>query len=466
MNTSLKHPLRTANRIAAFLLLAFLLVLTGCFETQRVFWSPDGKQAVVLGGDDGLLYLSDAQGNLSDQLLSNVETVAWFSDSRRLVLAREESYTNWSAISAVLLPEQRDTVRSLAERLLSQLESGKTLDQIGQDAKESDHPYLEACALYVRDEFPERLANALKNTTNNLDQVKAGLACLQTVRVDDRTIVPGPVLAREFSGVWNIRIAPNDQAIAYTTMEDELDVLALSVVPANGDQPAQLVDVFVSAYPDWTPDSQSLFYIRSASEHDSQKDLELASIVRRRVVDTNGAVNISNDTVEPAGLLFNPLAKVRCLRDGRIIFAAAELHLPATTDDMPQREQFFALDPQRQATLTPLVPRGNIGSLPESLAWFEVSPDEKQIVVGGEKSSVALFTIAGGGVAIVQPGSAKDTKIMPVWRVPDEFCYGFVFSRTNQTNVEIKTELALWQKGKPVILSTNWPEEVRKGLLK
>ena len=78
---------------------------------------------------------------------------------------------------------------------------------------------------------------------------------------------------------------------------------------------------------------------------------------------------------------------------------------------------------------------------------------------------MALFTIASGEVKIVQPSTGKDTKFLPVWRSPNELCYGLVSSQTNQTNVVLTTDMALWKDGTPTILSTNWPPEVRKDLL-
>ena len=467
MKTLLKPCRRYARPIGIFSAFASLLLLTGCFEMQRVFWSPDGQQAVVVTEKDGDLYFCDSKGELSEPLLSNVYTAAWFGDSQRLALAQQETYTNWSALAAVLTPERRENVRRLVDQLLAGIESGKNLDQLTKDAKESDKPFLDACALYARDELPERFQNALQNATNKVGDFKLGkiganLSCLKIARVSQDHIEPTTVLAREFLPIWNIRVAPDNRTIAYTTLSE--DYLFLSVAAVSGTQPAKPVDETVAAYPDWTTDSRSLVYIKAAGEGE-QKDLALASVVRRQVVGTNGEVQVSKDKDELAGLLFNPLAKVRCLRDGRIIFAAAELQLPATANDMPQREQFFALDPERQATLTPLVPRGKIESLPESLGWFEVSPDQKRIAVGGEKCSVSLFTIASGNVSTVQPTTDMDTKCLPVWRTPDELCYSLVSSYKTPTNTEHQAQLVLWRNGETNVLSTNWPAEVRKELL-
>ena len=135
--------------------------------------------------------------------------------------------------------------------------------------------------------------------------------------------------------------------------------------------------------------------------------------------------------------------------------------MPVTTNDLPQRQQLFALDPERQSTLTRLVPRGSEEQLPENLSDFEVSPDGKRVVVGGSKSQVAVLTLASGNVEVVQPGGDTDLKSIPCWRSATELCY--VAVPTGSTNQP--SEVALWQNGKIRILSGHWPERVRKGLL-
>ncbi len=63
--------------------LAFcLLFLSGCRNTERLSWSPDGSKGAV-GASDGLR-ITDADGKLSAPLLDRVELSGWLPDSHRL----------------------------------------------------------------------------------------------------------------------------------------------------------------------------------------------------------------------------------------------------------------------------------------------------------------------------------------------------------------------------------------------
>ena len=104
------------------------------------------------------------------------------------------------------------------------------------------------------------------------------------------------------------------------------------------------------------------------------------------------------------GLLFDANNKVRCLSDGRIIFAAVDIHLPCTNLDMPQQPELFALDPERQAAVIPLIPRSVQGSLPANPDYYETSPDGKRIAISGEKGAVVVLTLATGELDTVQAG--------------------------------------------------------------
>ena len=116
------------------LVAAALLVLAGCV-TQRVVWSPDGKQAAVLS-EDGL-YLCDAEGTISGLLLPDVTAVAWFQDSRRLAVDPSVTCTNWQGLAVVLSPQGRENIKSTANELLARLQPGNR-DQVLEAESGSD----------------------------------------------------------------------------------------------------------------------------------------------------------------------------------------------------------------------------------------------------------------------------------------------------------------------------------------
>lgn len=445
---------RTAWRLAASLLSVFV-ILVGCVTARRIVWSPDGSRAAVLT-EQGL-YLSDSAGNLSGLLVSNVTDAAWFSDSQRLALVREESYTNWNDLDSMLPPETQQAVRNLADVLLPRIQSGSSKDKLndGLDAEKSQ--LVDAALLYLCGKHEMEVRKVMDYKTNEVQ--KSELMCLQLARVNGASIELGKVLVRELAAMGGTRISPDGKFIAYAAGANS--ILHLSIVSADGAQPARMVDKHVSGYPDWSPDGKFLVYIKAVDE-DSENAL-VGSLGRRSVVNGAGAIELTNNFEDYAGLMFDGLGRVRCLRDGRILFSSTEIQLPATAKDMPQRQQLFALDPERQATITPLIPRGVQESLPANLGYFEVSPDEKQIVVGGDKSQVVVFTLASGDVTVVQPDVGGELNTLPSWRSTNQVCYAALSEPDKEG--KRKAEVALWQPGQTNLLSTNWPAAIRKGWL-
>jgi dipeptidyl aminopeptidase/acylaminoacyl peptidase len=444
-------PQRIRARFGAKLLVSgLLLVLAGCV-TQRIVWSPDGKQAAVLTSEG--LYLCDADGKISGLLLPDVSTVSWFKDSRRLAIARSQSCTNWHCVAAALNPQSQQDIRRGAAELLAKLQKGNR-DQVLEAESRSEEKQFFARLLYLRDEGGDAALKLLEGA-KELKDLKVDVSTLAVAQVSNGVLDVGPVLAAEIGGVVDIRISPNGAAVAYTAEN------GLSVVALGGGEPARLVAGMAAAYPDWSPDGNSLVYITTATTN-STDDIKLGVLTRRRVLNERGQVEIQNAKDDLAGLLFNDQARVRCLRDGRILFASEEWRLPVTTNDLPQRQQLFALDPERQSTLTPLVPRGTQEMLPAGLSYFEVSPDEKRVAVGGDKSRVAVFTLASGNVELLQDATDTDLKSIPCWRSASELC--FIAIQSANTN-QHKAEVALWQNGKTRFISRTWPEPARKGLL-
>jgi dipeptidyl aminopeptidase/acylaminoacyl peptidase len=450
MKTQTRSQRLRARFGATMMASVLFLVLAGCV-TQRIVWSPDGKQAAVL--TDAGLYLCDGDGTLSGLLLPDVAGVAWFKDSKRLAVARTQSCTNWQGLAAALSPHGREDVKRGAAGLLAKLQNGSR-DQVLEAEREAEKKQLPARLLYLRDEGGGDALKLLAGA-KELKGLKADVITLAVAQVSNRAVNVGPILAGEIGDAMEIRISPNGAAIAYTT-ED-----GLSVVEAGGPEPGWLVAGKAAAYPDWSPDGNSLVYITTESTN-SAGGVELGVLTRQRVLDDSGRLKIESAKEELAGVLFDGSARVRCLRDGRILFASEEWRLPVTTNDLPQRQQLFALDPERQSTLTALVPHSTHEMLPANLSYFEVSPDEKRVAIGGDKGRVAVFTLATGNVDLVQDATDADLKSIPCWRSASELCYIAIPGAGTDSH---KAEVALWENGKTRILSRSWPETARKGLL-
>lgn len=211
--------------------------------------------------------------------------------------------------------------------------------------------------------------------------------------------------------------------------------------------------------PDWTPGGRALTYVQ-AMGGSSKDELRLGSLVQREVLDAGGKIAFKEEKKVLAGWSCSGNTRVRCLRDGRILFNAAEISLPIAAEDYgEQPEQLFAVDPARQATLVRLIPRKQEENLPQTLAFFETSPDEKQVHFGGLGGEVAVLTLASGGVEQVQDGVAKQTlQGQPVWRKDGEFSYTRRVAKQDGQTPPRKAEVMLRSGEKDRRLSESWPD--------
>ena len=453
--------MKTPRSWSAFILIALVLVVAGCVP-KRIVWSPDGKLAAVLG-DNGL-YLCDPAGKLSDMLVPDVHVVEWFADSRRLALVREVKYKSWAEVQPLLSAEDRDRITRSGQAVFDKLKAGTEFNAALASVPDGSDKTL-ACVYLKSIDGVKALAG---QNWSFLEGTEVESDILQVGTVTDGKVTLGPPLVTGLRKIVELRIAPNASAIAYAVESGEKDDISLKVVPVDGSQPSQLVAEHAAWYPDWSADGRSLVYINTVGPAPGGDKLQLGSLARRGLLNAAGKIELQAGQDELAGLLTFPYNKVRCLGDGRIIFSAADVRLPCTALDMPERQQLYCLDPQRQATLTPLIPQSVQSSVPEMVCFFEVSPDGKRISIGGKEGDVVVLTLATGEVETVQPritgsgGQSDHFNSVPVWRSTNELCFVSVQS-TN--NVNQPGQIVLHENGNTRTLSTAWPAELRKGWL-
>jgi len=438
-----------------------LVLLAGCLEKHLV-WSPDGKRAAVIAKDG--LHLCDPEGKLTPLLLPDVYEIAWFSDSQRLAVARTRPVADWTSVPAILGRERAAAIAAEAEGIWSRVEAGAQLDVL---MKPLGIEKARTLLVFLQDRHGEALRTKLNpKELEFLKSSRVNIADLMLARMDGDQIHPGAVLHSGLEKIEEIRVSPGDQAIAFTTdlaQEDDKQCrLLLSLVESPG---ATTVAERTSAYPDWTPDARSLVYAQAA-EGGKKGDLQLATLVRQEVFSDHGIIRLQEKPDELAGLVFSNLTRVRCLRDGRIVFNAIEFSLPVTNQDADaERERLFALDPARQATLVRLVPRGAEEKMPKNLTFFELSPDEKQILVGGFDGEVSVLTIATGDVGAWQKAGDHNLLAAPVWRAPGEITYARRNPFENGKPPARQAEIVLRKSGsgkgdEEKVLSKDWPDEM------
>ena len=102
-----------------------------------------------------------------------------------------------------------------------------------------------------------------------------------------------------------------------------------------------------------------------------------------------------------AEVVFGKDLKVRCLRDGRVLFAAAEVSLPAGITGAPRRLTLFTLDPAGTPTVRRVFPPAVDARIPDRVDLFELSPDETRAAIPGSKGKVSVASLSKIGRAHV-----------------------------------------------------------------
>ena len=223
-------------------------------------------------------------------------------------------------------------------------------------------------------------------------------------------------------GVVDIRVAADDRTFAFTVETEAIEWLELFAAPTDGSVPPVLVSARAAAYPDWSADGRSLVYIEVANTVSWEEDLRLGSLLEQRLVAEGGVFGLTEPPTARARLAFATYARVRCLADGRLIFNSGELELPYAAPDVGgRRQQLFVAAPNQHPTLVRLIPRSQRHRLPESLGFFEVSPDETEILFATTAGGVFHLTLATGKVQVIQTPSAAEMKVATVWRAPGEY---------------------------------------------
>ncbi len=443
-----------SNGSLPFLAATFVcLLITGCVA-RRIAWSPDGAHAAIFAGDG--LHLCGPDGALSEIVLPGEGMAEWFPDSHRLAIVSEVGKQSWKDLEKVISPEERERVVEGGKALLDQFKTGHNLTDALNTLNGLGGYERNAVAVYLAQK--EGTKEQAGTNWANLRQKEASMIQICIGTLEEGKLALGPPVLNSLRKIFDIRVAPTGTAIAFTAEGNREGELQLWVLPADGSAPPQLVANNTAVCSDWSVDGHSLVYIRAINTPPSDDQISLASLTRRGILNAAGKIQIQTKADDLAGLLFAANNKVRCLSDGRIVFASADIHLPCTALDMPQQPQLFALDPERQVGVIPLIPRSVQGSLPAKPGFYEISPDGKRVAVFATKDAVVVLTLATGALDTVQAAGSVDTVSAPAWRSASELCF---ISTTNGQPAQV----ALWNNGTTRVLSANWPAEARSGFL-
>ncbi len=441
--------------------LCALLLTVGCNEVEeRLAWSTDGTRAALRAGDR--LYLVDTNGNLSDVIASNVTAAAWLPDSRGLILLRSVSVARWTDVESVLPSEEIAAVKTLAKALPDLLRAGLAFGD-GDATKlfeefEMKHPeFLSPALLYLFDTQPATLREAMQKAEDP-NKLEADFSNSRTTKVAEVSILmladnKSRVIERTLTGLGQPLLSPTTPAVAFTRGE------ALTVAPLDGSTNRVAVSDRVAGVFDWTPDGKALVYAVGQSDKDASS-FQLADIRQRIVLDTNGRL-VAGDTV-PLTMNASTFApRVRCLSDGRVLFAGIPLQWPAPAT-VATSARFYLIDPALGTNAVPVTIPSPPGTLPQDLASFVPNSNGRRIaIVESGSDAVAVLDVTTGALEVISPKRGWKSKILPAWRGTDEL-YFAALPESSST----RPELFRWRKGSaPQAVSTNWPAAVVKSLL-
>jgi hypothetical protein len=225
----------------------------------------------------------------------------------------------------------------------------------------------------------------------------------------------------------------------------------------------------------------------NSKSNDDELDVEsneaqLGSITRRRIRDDKGALLAELGNPEDlTGLLFVAGGnRVACLPDGRILFSALDMRLPALDKDVPKIATLFMLQPDRGPTLKRVVAEKTQKQLPGRVDKFVVSPDSTRVAISGDDGSVAVVSLESGQVTPLQgpidlyqdskKQETNDDKIraaeapLPAWRNATEFSYAI--GPGSRGGSPHRGEIVLRKLGsEPHAISKSWPDEMTNQFL-
>jgi tricorn protease-like protein len=107
-----------------------------------------------------------------------------------------------------------------------------------------------------------------------------------------------------------------------------------------------------------------------------------------------------------------------------------------------------------------MIPRNNEEHMPKVLAFFEVSPDEKQVLVGGYEGEVSVLTLSTGEVKQVQESGEYNLMAAPVWRKDGEITYAKRNPEADGKKPDRKAEIVLRKGDEVKVLSQSWSDDM------
>jgi hypothetical protein len=466
-----------------FLAVSGLLVLcAGCDPTDWVCWAPDGEHAFVQGADNST-FLIDRTGKV---LGTATDARAWLPDSRRVIAVHAVKPTSWDEYARLLGPDRVERTTKAAASMVEVIQAYH-----GDWAKFGDSPEYKkwenevvghtynadwltgAVTLYLQQTNPKILLPIFSASSISVTNFIPNIYELSARNVLPSDPPAERLLARFADDIISVFPSPSGQALAFAVGEPGRP--ALYVIPQSTNSSPVKVDEGVTEA-GWSADGQDLVYAKTTVPYDLlQKSPQLGTITSRRVCGINGQVLAKFENPKDiAGIILGQSDSVRstfvaCLPDGRILFAAAPIRLPALSSDQPSHLTLFAIRLGPTPTLESIVRPADIARLPNRVDRFALSPDKKRASIVDQQGNVSVVSLDTGELLAIQgttvyTNNDKYTQLIPTWRTTNEVTCLVPIGDPSGSTARVEVVLANLN-GQKTVISLSWSNATMKGLL-
>ncbi|HEY9715767.1 MAG TPA: hypothetical protein V6C72_20000 [Chroococcales cyanobacterium] len=450
------------NRISLCMAaLLSVLTLAACQPSYQIAWSPDGNAMAVIAADG--LHTGDSSGKLSPPVPVNGKPtqVKWLGDSRHALVASAVTLVTWREAKLYLNPSRQKQSLDLARYILRQLNE-RGPDALDHDPKLENNPdWLgQASGIYLRENsFAEIKLKMGEERAKIFDMVEMTVNHVSLVDLKSGSPASeAKSLWHGFGEITDVRVSPDGKyALVVHQKEEKSELFDIEVVSLATNEPSVTVAESASLHADWSADSKQVVFIEGP-EHEPAKPF-MATLAAIKVRGDDG--NLIDPEVEPTRYVHiaaDDCADVRCLKDGRILFPCAEVHVPATTPELSTTERAYAYKPLEDLARPLMAASEGI----HRIEVLETSPSERWAAIASADSKVQnILDLNTGKISLFSSTSNLD----PSWRNADEVCFAKPVDKVGANQHTAEVVLHNMQTGSDKVLSQDWPEAAVKGFL-
>ena len=445
-------------------LMSLALILGGCLPEERIWWSPDGQQAIVFV--EGGLHLAQPGGELGPPLAGDAtdksttpKSLSWLRDGSGFVLCRERKIATWKEVARLIPAGEAKKIELLARTVPALLAGANKLTGKPSEAEallsstvsgnENDFLIALLCAYQQQKAAVGKSllklpggADLLKKLDGENSRFTVNEICVVKLESDRSTTTPQS-LARSLYAMALPRVSPTQNAVAWLHQRGTDQAPSIEASSLDGRDHLTVCQSAKASF-DWSPDGRSiLFAIPAGSPSDS-----LAKIQKVAVVAESGTlIKQASEELGMAVLLDPP--RLQALPDGRILFSSQTATLPSAGPSPQIAAKFFLLSADGK-TIDAVATAP--GALPADLSFFAASPDGKfAAVVDSGNDAVTVVDLATGAAEAIVPASPDwHCRTMPAWKAPGELTFAGLHNGAPQW--------MLWSKSGGILpLSEKWP---------